>query len=33
MNGDHTFRLVLIAGALLAFPIAIYHRLKAQSSQ
>jgi protein-S-isoprenylcysteine O-methyltransferase Ste14 len=32
MNADdQTFRLILIAGALLLFPVAIYHRLKAHS--
>ncbi len=29
--GDETFRLILIAGALIVFPVAIYHRLKAHS--
>ncbi len=28
---DQTFRLILIAGALIVFPVAIYHRLKAHS--
>lgn len=29
MNGDQTFRLILIAGALVVLPIAIYHRVRA----
>ena len=33
MNPDQTFRLILIAGSLIVFPIAIYHRLKAHSSR
>ena len=32
MNDDSTFRIILIAGALIVFPVAIYHRLKAHSS-
>jgi protein-S-isoprenylcysteine O-methyltransferase Ste14 len=28
---DETFRLILIAGAIIVFPVAIYHRLKAHS--
>jgi protein-S-isoprenylcysteine O-methyltransferase Ste14 len=32
MNADETFRLILIAGALVVVPIAIYHRLKAHST-
>ena len=32
MNEDSVFRVVLIAGALIVFPVAIYHRLKAHSS-
>ena len=32
MNGDETFRLILIAGALIFSPVAIYHRLKAHST-
>jgi protein-S-isoprenylcysteine O-methyltransferase Ste14 len=33
MNADQTFRLILIAGALIVFPVAIYHRLKAHSGE
>ena len=32
MNPDETFRLILVAGALIVFPIAIYHRLKAHGT-
>jgi protein-S-isoprenylcysteine O-methyltransferase Ste14 len=32
MSDDETFRLILIAGSLIVFPIAIYHRLKAHST-
>jgi protein-S-isoprenylcysteine O-methyltransferase Ste14 len=32
MSADETFRLILIAGSLIVFPIAIYHRLKAHST-
>jgi protein-S-isoprenylcysteine O-methyltransferase Ste14 len=32
MNDDQTFRLILIAGSLIVFPVAIYHRLKAHST-
>jgi protein-S-isoprenylcysteine O-methyltransferase Ste14 len=33
MNADQTFRLILIAGALLVFPVAIYHRVQAHSGE
>jgi protein-S-isoprenylcysteine O-methyltransferase Ste14 len=33
MNDDETFRLILIAGALIVFPVAIYHRLKAHATR
>jgi protein-S-isoprenylcysteine O-methyltransferase Ste14 len=32
MNSDETFRIVLIAGSLILFPIAFYHRLKSQAT-
>ena len=32
MNADQTFRLILIAGSVIVFPIAIYHRLRAHST-
>jgi len=32
MNDDQTFRAVLILGALILFPIALYHRLKSQAT-
>jgi protein-S-isoprenylcysteine O-methyltransferase Ste14 len=32
MNADATFRVILIAGAIVVFPLAIYHRLKAHST-
>jgi len=32
MNADQTFRLILIAGALIVFPIAIYHRVRAHGT-
>ena len=32
MNADQTFRLILIAGALIVFPIGIYHRVKAHGT-
>ena len=32
MNEDQPFRLILIAGALVVFPIAIYHRVKAHAT-
>jgi protein-S-isoprenylcysteine O-methyltransferase Ste14 len=32
MNADQTFRLILIAGSVIFFPVAIYHRLKAHST-
>jgi protein-S-isoprenylcysteine O-methyltransferase Ste14 len=32
MNADGTFRLILIVGAVIVVPIAIYHRLKAHST-
>jgi protein-S-isoprenylcysteine O-methyltransferase Ste14 len=32
MNADQTFRLILIAGALIVFPIMIYHRVKAHGT-
>ena len=32
MNDDETFRLILVVGALVVFPVAIYHRLKAHST-
>ena len=32
MNPDETFRLILIAGAVIVFPIAIYHRLNAHAT-
>lgn len=33
MNPDQTFRMVLIVGALLIFPVAVYHRLKSQATR
>ena len=33
MNPDQTFRLVMIVGAVIVFPIAFYHRLKAHSGE
>jgi protein-S-isoprenylcysteine O-methyltransferase Ste14 len=33
MTPDQTFRTILIAGSLLLFPIAIYHRLQSQKSR
>jgi protein-S-isoprenylcysteine O-methyltransferase Ste14 len=33
MAEDHTFRLVLIAGALVLVPIMVYHRLKSQTGE
>lgn len=32
MNADQTFRLILIAGSVIFFPVAVYHRLKAHST-
>jgi len=32
MNHDQTFRVVLIIGSLILFPIAVYHRLKSQAT-
>ncbi len=32
MNADQTFRLILIAGSVIVFPVAVYHRLKAHST-
>jgi protein-S-isoprenylcysteine O-methyltransferase Ste14 len=32
MNADQTFRLILIAGSVIFFPVAIYHRLEAHST-
>ena len=32
MSDDSTFRVILIAGALIVFPVAIYHRLRAHST-
>jgi protein-S-isoprenylcysteine O-methyltransferase Ste14 len=32
MNADQTFRLVLIAGALIVFPVMVYHRVKAHGT-
>jgi hypothetical protein len=32
MNLDQTFRVILIAGALVVFPVTIYHRLKSQAT-
>jgi protein-S-isoprenylcysteine O-methyltransferase Ste14 len=32
MNDDSTFRVILIAGALIVLPVAIYHRLRAHST-
>ena len=33
MNDDQTFRVVLIVGSLLLFPIAAYHRLRSQATR
>jgi len=33
MNDDQTFRLILIAGSLIFFPVAFYHRLKAHTGE
>jgi protein-S-isoprenylcysteine O-methyltransferase Ste14 len=33
MNLDQTFRMILIAGSLLLFPVAIYHRLRSQATR
>lgn len=33
MNPDRTFRMILIAGALVVLPIMIYHRLKSQATR
>jgi protein-S-isoprenylcysteine O-methyltransferase Ste14 len=33
MNADQTFRLILIAGSLIFFPIALYHRLKSRTGE
>jgi protein-S-isoprenylcysteine O-methyltransferase Ste14 len=33
MNADQTFRLILIAGTLVFFPLAFYHRLKARTGE
>ena len=33
MNGDQTFRIFLIVGTLLLFPILAYHRLRSQSTR
>jgi protein-S-isoprenylcysteine O-methyltransferase Ste14 len=32
MNSDQTFRVLLVAGSLILFPIAFYHRLKSQAT-
>lgn len=32
MNDDQTFRIVLIVGALIVFPIMVYHRLRSQAT-
>lgn len=32
MNDDQTFRVVLIVGALIVFPIMVYHRLRSQAT-
>ena len=32
MNADQTLRLILIAGSVIFFPVAVYHRLKAHST-
>ncbi|MGH8009325.1 MAG: hypothetical protein ACREQ3_20235, partial [Candidatus Binatia bacterium] len=33
MNPDQTFRMILIFGALLLLPVAVYHRLKSQATR
>ena len=33
MNLDQTFRMILIVGSLLVFPVAIYHRLRSQATR
>ncbi|MGH9148581.1 MAG: isoprenylcysteine carboxylmethyltransferase family protein [Vicinamibacterales bacterium] len=33
MNSDQTFRLVLIIGAIILFPIALYYRIRSQSTR